>query len=63
VPRGRGNRIPGYRPEVLNAVSPVTNFELDDAFNAFEFDDDLWVAIITAVNGMAFGGGFESAGC
>lgn len=42
------------RPEVLNAVSPVTNFELENAFNEFEADDELWVAIITGAGETAF---------
>ena len=42
------------RPEVLNAVSPVTNFELEAAFNEFEEDDELWVAIITGAGDQAF---------
>ncbi len=42
------------RPEVLNAVSPVTNFELEAAFNEFEGDDQLWVAIITGAGETAF---------
>jgi crotonobetainyl-CoA hydratase len=42
------------RPEVLNAVSPATNFELEAAFNEFEADDELWVAIITGAGDKAF---------
>ena len=42
------------RPEVLNAVSPVTNFELDHAFDTFEADEYLWVAIITGAGDKAF---------
>lgn len=42
------------RPEVYNAVSPVTNFELHEAFNIFEEDDELWIAIITGAGDKAF---------
>ena len=42
------------RPEVLNAVSAVTNFELEVAFDAFEQDRQLWVAIITGAGSKAF---------
>ena len=42
------------RPEVHNALSPDTNFELHDAFNEFENNADLWVAIITGAGDMAF---------
>ena len=42
------------RPEVLNAVSSATNFELESAFNEFEADGELWVAIITGAGETAF---------
>jgi len=42
------------RPEVHNALSPDTNFELHDAFNEFENNPDLWVAIITGQGDTAF---------
>jgi len=42
------------RPKVHNALSPDTNFELDEAFNEFENNPDLWVAIITGQGDMAF---------
>ncbi len=42
------------RPEVLNALDPDTNFELAEAFDAFENDPELWVAIITGSGDKAF---------
>ncbi|MCP5092724.1 MAG: enoyl-CoA hydratase [Gammaproteobacteria bacterium] len=42
------------RPKVHNALSPDTNFELHEAFNEFENNPDLWVAIITGAGEVAF---------
>jgi len=42
------------RPKVHNALSPDTNFELHDAFNEFENNPELWVAIITGSGDAAF---------
>ncbi len=42
------------RPEVLNALSPEANFEMERAFDAFETDPELWVAIVTGVGDVAF---------
>lgn len=42
------------RPAVHNALSPQTNFELAAAFDDFEKDPDLWVAIITGSGELAF---------
>lgn len=45
------------RPEVMNALSPATNFELAQAFDDFENDDQLWVAIVTGKGELAFSSG------
>src|SRR5262249_56588076 len=42
------------RPEVHNALHPMANQELSDAFDAFAGDPDLWVAIITGAGDKAF---------
>jgi len=42
------------RPEVYNALHPMANQELSDAFDAFAADDNLWVAIITGAGDKAF---------
>lgn len=42
------------RPDVMNALNPAANHELEQAFNAFEQDDDMWVAIITGAGDVAF---------
>ena len=45
------------RPDVMNAVHPPTSAELEEVFNAFAEDDDLWVAIITGAGPRAFSAG------
>jgi crotonobetainyl-CoA hydratase len=42
------------RPEVYNALHPMANQELSDAFDAFAVDPELWVAIITGAGDRAF---------
>jgi enoyl-CoA hydratase/carnithine racemase len=42
------------RPEVYNALHPMANQELSDAFDAFAADPELWVAIITGAGDKAF---------
>jgi enoyl-CoA hydratase/carnithine racemase len=42
------------RPEVYNALHPMANQELSDAFDAFATDPELWVAIITGAGDKAF---------
>ena len=42
------------RPEVMNAVHPAANFEMDKVFNDFDTDPDLWVAIVTGAGDRAF---------
>src|SRR6185295_3670394 len=42
------------RPEVYNACHPMANQELVEAFDAFNADPELWVAIITGACNKAF---------
>lgn len=45
------------RPERMNALHSPSHFELDEIFNDFESDPDLWVAIITGAGDKAFSAG------
>jgi acetyl-CoA C-acetyltransferase len=45
------------RPERRNALHPPANDELDEIFDAFFADPDLWVAILTGAGGQAFSAG------
>jgi len=45
------------RPDVMNALHPAANFELEQAFDEFANDPDLWVAIITGAGDRAFSAG------
>jgi crotonobetainyl-CoA hydratase len=45
------------RPEVMNALHPMANQELSDAFDAFAANPELWVAIITGAGDKAFSAG------
>jgi crotonobetainyl-CoA hydratase len=45
------------RPEVMNALHPPANFELEKVFDDFVADPDLWVAIITGAGERAFSAG------
>ena len=42
------------RPDVMNALNPDTHAEMDRAFNEFENDPELWVAIVTGAGDAAF---------
>jgi len=42
------------RPTVMNALDPNTHAELADAFDRYEKDSGLWVAIITGAGEQAF---------
>lgn len=46
------------RPEARNAMSPELSAALGDAFDRFEADDDLWIAIL-AGNGRVFCAGAD----
>ncbi|MGN6250356.1 MAG: acetyl-CoA acetyltransferase [Marmoricola sp.] len=45
------------RPEQRNALTPPANDELDEVFDAFFADPDLWVAILTGAGEKAFSAG------
>jgi len=42
------------RPEVMNALHPPANFELERVFDGFVADPELWVAILTGAGERAF---------
>lgn len=45
------------RPDVMNALHPPGNFELEELFDDFVADDKQWVAIITGAGDRAFSAG------
>ncbi|GAA2312825.1 acetyl-CoA acetyltransferase [Streptomyces violaceusniger] len=45
------------RPEVRNSLHPMANEELDEIFDAYFADPDLWVAILTGAGDKAFSAG------
>jgi crotonobetainyl-CoA hydratase len=45
------------RPERMNALHTHAHFEMDEIFNDFEADPDLWVAIVTGAGDKAFSAG------
>ena len=54
------------RPEVMNALHPPANLELEKVFDAFQADPELWVAIVTGEGDRAFCAGndlkFQASG-
>jgi enoyl-CoA hydratase/carnithine racemase len=54
---GRLTIVTINRPEVMNALHPPANFELEKAFDAFAQDPEQWVAIITGAGDKAFSAG------
>lgn len=49
------------RPEARNALHPAANAELDEIFDAYFADADLWVAILTGAGDKAFSAGNDLA--
>src|SRR5262245_38665477 len=45
------------RPEVMNALHPPANFELERVFDEFAADPELWVAVLTGAGERAFSAG------
>ncbi|MDB5969928.1 MAG: acetyl-CoA acetyltransferase [Hydrocarboniphaga sp.] len=52
--RGRVLEITINRPEVRNALSPPANLEVEEIFDAFFADPELWIAILTGAGTEAF---------
>ena len=54
------------RPDVMNSLHRPANLELDQVFDAFAADPDLWIAILTGAGERAFSAGndlkFAAAG-
>ncbi|HEX6841308.1 MAG TPA: enoyl-CoA hydratase-related protein [Stellaceae bacterium] len=63
---GRVLTVTINRPEVLNALHRPAHFELDEVWNGFAADPELWVAIITGAGDRAFSAGndlkYQAAG-
>ncbi len=57
--RGRIAYVTINRPEVLNAISPLTQRELVSAFLDFDEDPDVWVAVLTGAGDRAFCAGWD----
>ncbi|MCX6471334.1 MAG: acetyl-CoA acetyltransferase [Corynebacteriales bacterium] len=49
------------RPQARNALDAATNAELDEVFDAYLADPDLWVAILTGAGDKAFSSGNDLA--
>jgi enoyl-CoA hydratase/carnithine racemase len=55
--KGRIAVVTINRPERMNALHPPATFELDQIWNDFERDPDLWVGILTGAGDKAFSAG------
>ena len=55
--KGRVAVVTINRPERMNALHPPANFELDEIWNEFERDPDVWVGILTGAGDKAFSAG------
>ncbi|MFM9376774.1 acetyl-CoA acetyltransferase [Gordonia sp. VNK21] len=58
---GRVLEIVINRPQARNAMRPQTNAELDEVFDAYFADPELWVAILTGAGDKAFSAGNDLA--
>ncbi|MGQ4808875.1 Enoyl-CoA-hydratase [Candidatus Entotheonellaceae bacterium PAL068K] len=45
------------RPERMNALHPPANFELDEIWNDFEQDPEVWIGVLTGTGEKAFSAG------
>lgn len=56
---GRVTIVTINRPEAHNALNAEAQIELAQAFDAFEADDEQWVAVLTGAGGKAFCAGHD----
>lgn len=54
---GRVLTVTLNRPEVMNALHPPANEELEQVFDEFAADPELWIAIVTGAGERAFSAG------
>lgn len=63
---GRLTIVTMNRPDVMNALHPPANFELEKVFDNFAQDPEQWVAVITGAGDKAFSAGndlkYQAAG-
>ena len=52
--KGRIAYVTINRPEVMNALNAKAHEELNDAWNDFKDDDDVWVGILSGAGERAF---------
>lgn len=57
--KGRIAYVTINRPEAMNALTPEMMEGIDEAFNDFNRDPDLWVAILTGAGDKAFSAGAD----
>ncbi len=55
--KGRIATVTINRPERMNALHPPANLELDEIWNDFEQDGEVWVGILTGAGDKAFSAG------
>lgn len=55
--KDRVARITINRPEVRNALNPMAYYELSQACDQIEKDDDIWLAVISGAGDRAFSAG------
>ena len=60
--RGHVLEVTINRPDQRNSISAQGHLDLDEIFNAYEADPDLWVAILTGAGDKAFCAGADLKG-
>jgi len=55
--RGRIAIVTVNRPERMNSLHPPANLELDEIWNDFDADPELWIGVLTGAGDKAFSAG------